>query len=137
MNIMNENRDSNYACLLSQDAIDFFLGKYVIKDGEGAIIPCPLVTQKGWKHATVRVFLKKQFSGWISFDIYNFYLSIHSSHLFCYLPSPCSLPRLLFHMSTTPRTCCICCFGAPWSVSPLRVFSVTEMNSSIFPNFFH
>lgn len=35
-----------------QDSIDLFLGYYVIKDGEGLVIPCPLHIQKDWKYGT-------------------------------------------------------------------------------------
>lgn len=37
-----------------QDAIDLFLGNYIVQDGEGKAIPCPLVIERGWKQATVR-----------------------------------------------------------------------------------
>lgn len=38
---------------LLQDAIDLFLGNYIVQDGEGKTTPCPLVIARGWKHATV------------------------------------------------------------------------------------
>lgn len=38
----------------SQDAIDLFLGNYIVQDGEGKAIPCPLVIERGWKQATVQ-----------------------------------------------------------------------------------
>lgn len=38
-----------------QDAIDLFLGNYVVKEGEGAALSSPLSRhRKGWKYATVR-----------------------------------------------------------------------------------
>lgn len=42
-------------CIFQQDAINLFLGNYVIQDGEGKLIPCPLQVQKGWKQATVTI----------------------------------------------------------------------------------
>lgn len=40
-----------------QDSFDLFLGNYVVQEGEGRLIPCPLKTQKGWKYLTVNDFL--------------------------------------------------------------------------------
>uniref|UniRef100_A0A0K8TMQ9 Phosphatidylinositol-3-phosphatase SAC1 n=1 Tax=Tabanus bromius TaxID=304241 RepID=A0A0K8TMQ9_TABBR len=35
-----------------QDAIDLFLGNYIVQSGEGSVIPSPLVISKGWKYGT-------------------------------------------------------------------------------------
>jgi len=39
--------------MCKQDSIDLFLGNYIVQDGEGLTIPCPLVINKGWKYGTV------------------------------------------------------------------------------------
>lgn len=33
--------------------MNLILGKYEVRDGEGKLVPCPLIVHKGWKHATV------------------------------------------------------------------------------------
>ncbi|XP_047001816.1 phosphatidylinositol-3-phosphatase SAC1 isoform X2 [Schistocerca americana] len=48
---------NNFADGFRQDAIDLFLGRYQVQDGEGAAQPCPLETEKGWKYITFPVVL--------------------------------------------------------------------------------
>ncbi|XP_055383120.1 phosphatidylinositol-3-phosphatase SAC1 [Condylostylus longicornis] len=35
-----------------QDALDLFLGNYMIRDNEGTLIPSPLIAPKGWRYGT-------------------------------------------------------------------------------------
>ncbi|XP_062552264.1 phosphatidylinositol-3-phosphatase SAC1 [Armigeres subalbatus] len=53
-----------------QDAIDLFLGKYVVKDGEGLTVQCPLVIQKGWKYGTFPVVLLFAFAMFFTSAVY-------------------------------------------------------------------
>ncbi|XP_063217317.1 phosphatidylinositol-3-phosphatase SAC1-B [Bacillus rossius redtenbacheri] len=48
---------NNFADGFRQDAIDLFLGNYVIEEGEGVIKPSPLDVEKGWKYITFPVVL--------------------------------------------------------------------------------
>ncbi|CAD7090352.1 unnamed protein product [Hermetia illucens] len=43
---------NNFCDGFRQDSIDFFLGNYVIPEGEGLVIPSPLDTSRGWKYGT-------------------------------------------------------------------------------------
>ncbi|XP_031625272.1 phosphatidylinositide phosphatase SAC1 [Contarinia nasturtii] len=43
---------NNFSDGFRQDAINLFLGNYVIQEGEGKLVPCPLEVRKGWKQAT-------------------------------------------------------------------------------------
>lgn len=52
INSMTRYFKNNFMDGFRQDAFDLFLGNYVVAEGEGVIIPCPLVTQKGWKYGT-------------------------------------------------------------------------------------
>lgn len=56
MNSLTRYFKNNFNDGFRQDAIDLFLGNYVVKDGEGNALPCPLVIQKGWKYPTVSLF---------------------------------------------------------------------------------
>lgn len=55
MNNQKLNLSKNNFFFALEDAINLFLGDYVVKDSEGKLIPCPLFKQKGWKHVTVRL----------------------------------------------------------------------------------
>lgn len=44
---------NNFSDGFRQDAIDLFLGHYVVKDGEGVTVPCPLRKDKDWKYVLV------------------------------------------------------------------------------------
>lgn len=39
--------------LIFQDSLDLFLGRYMVEEGEGVTVPCPLDVEKGWKYITV------------------------------------------------------------------------------------
>lgn len=43
----------NKLSLYPQDALDLFLGKYVIVEGEGNTALCPLRRPRDWKYLTV------------------------------------------------------------------------------------
>lgn len=47
------SNNNNFVIISHKDAIDLFLGNYEVASGEGATVPCPLVTYRGWKHSTV------------------------------------------------------------------------------------
>lgn len=53
MNSLTRYYKNNFNDGFRQDAFDLFLGNYVVQDGEGASLPCPLVIHKGWKYGTV------------------------------------------------------------------------------------
>lgn len=53
MNSLTRYYKNNFNDGFRQDAIDLFVGNYVVREGEGAAIPCPLEYQKDWKYATV------------------------------------------------------------------------------------
>lgn len=59
MNSLTRYFKNNFNDGFRQDAIDLFLGNYVVKDGEGSALPCPLVTQKGWKYGTVSLIFRQ------------------------------------------------------------------------------
>lgn len=54
LNSLTRYYKNNFNDGFRQDAIDLFLGSYVVREGEGATIPCPLAKQqKDWKYGTV------------------------------------------------------------------------------------
>jgi hypothetical protein len=53
LNSLTRYFKNNFNDGFRQDAIDLFLGNYVVKDGEGNVLPCPLVIQRGWRYPTV------------------------------------------------------------------------------------
>lgn len=117
--------------LFTQDSIDFFLGNYVIPEGEGLVIPSPLDTSRGWKYGTVSTTKPLQLSSFAQL------LSLYSSHLFLCLPWQCSLLQQFCLKSTTRKIFFSCCFGVQWLVLQLPVFSDTARNSSIGQGFGH
>lgn len=56
MNSLTRYYKNNFNDGFRQDAIDLFLGNYVVKESEGTSIECPLMkNQKDWKYGTVSV----------------------------------------------------------------------------------
>lgn len=43
---------NNFADGFRQDGIDLLLGNYVVKEGEGNLLPSPLVSDRGWRYNT-------------------------------------------------------------------------------------
>lgn len=60
VNSLTRYYKNNFADGFRQDAIDLFLGHYVVQEGEGAVRPCPLRVDKGWKYVTVSVLLRRR-----------------------------------------------------------------------------
>lgn len=59
MNSLTRYYKNNFNDGFRQDAIDLFLGNYVVKESEGSLMSCPLAKQqKDWKYGTVSVLLK-------------------------------------------------------------------------------
>ncbi|KAL7028764.1 hypothetical protein ACKWTF_005985 [Chironomus riparius] len=52
MNSLTRYYKNNFNDGFRQDGIDLFVGNYIVREGEGAAIPCPLEQQKDWKVAT-------------------------------------------------------------------------------------
>lgn len=52
VNSLTRYYKNNFADGFRQDAIDLFLGHYVVQEGEGAVRSCPLRVDKGWKYVT-------------------------------------------------------------------------------------
>lgn len=53
VNSLTRYYKNNFADGFRQDAIDLFLGHYIVQDGEGYTLPCPLRVDRGWKYITV------------------------------------------------------------------------------------
>lgn len=59
INSLTRYYKNNFNDGFRQDAIDLFVGNYVVREGEGASLPCPLKKlQKDWKYGTVRIFFQ-------------------------------------------------------------------------------
>jgi hypothetical protein len=43
---------NNFTDGFRQDSLDLFLGRYMVEEGEGVTVPCPLDVEKGWKYIT-------------------------------------------------------------------------------------
>ncbi|XP_055709500.1 phosphatidylinositol-3-phosphatase SAC1 [Phlebotomus papatasi] len=52
INSLTRYYKNNFNDGFRQDGIDLLLGNYVIQDGEGISVPCPLNTHRGWKYLT-------------------------------------------------------------------------------------
>ncbi|KAG6453894.1 phosphatidylinositol-3-phosphatase SAC1 [Manduca sexta] len=52
VNSLTRYYKNNFSDGFRQDSIDLFLGKYVIRDGEGSAVPCPLRRDRDWKYIT-------------------------------------------------------------------------------------
>ncbi|PZC74975.1 hypothetical protein B5X24_HaOG206877 [Helicoverpa armigera] len=52
INSLTRYYKNNFSDGFRQDSIDLFLGKYVIVDGEGNTLPCPLRRDRDWKYIT-------------------------------------------------------------------------------------
>ncbi|KAK6633158.1 hypothetical protein RUM43_012902 [Polyplax serrata] len=52
VNSLTRYYKNNFADGFRQDSLDLFIGNYVIQDGEGISVVCPLEKHKGWKYFT-------------------------------------------------------------------------------------
>uniref|UniRef100_A0A2A4JDW7 Phosphatidylinositol-3-phosphatase SAC1 n=1 Tax=Heliothis virescens TaxID=7102 RepID=A0A2A4JDW7_HELVI len=52
INSLTRYYKNNFSDGFRQDSIDLFLGKYVVVDGEGNTLPCPLRRDRDWKYIT-------------------------------------------------------------------------------------
>ncbi|XP_022818465.1 phosphatidylinositide phosphatase SAC1-A [Spodoptera litura] len=52
VNSLTRYYKNNFSDGFRQDSIDLFLGKYVVTDGEGNTLPCPLRRDRDWKYIT-------------------------------------------------------------------------------------
>ncbi|XP_015118283.1 phosphatidylinositide phosphatase SAC1 isoform X2 [Diachasma alloeum] len=52
INSMTRYYKNNFADGYRQDAIDLFLGRYIIQDGECMTLKCPLEFERNWRYAT-------------------------------------------------------------------------------------
>ncbi|XP_063975087.1 phosphatidylinositol-3-phosphatase SAC1 [Diachasmimorpha longicaudata] len=52
INSMTRYYKNNFADGYRQDAIDLFLGRYIIQDGECMTVKCPLEFERNWRYAT-------------------------------------------------------------------------------------
>ncbi|KAL0277627.1 UNVERIFIED_CONTAM: hypothetical protein PYX00_004852 [Menopon gallinae] len=52
INSLTRYYKNNFSDGFRQDALDLFVGNYIVKDGEGVSIICPLDRKKGWKYIT-------------------------------------------------------------------------------------
>ncbi|GLV39628.1 Sac1 phosphatase [Carabus blaptoides fortunei] len=52
VNSLTRYYKNNFADGFRQDAIDLLLGHYAVQEGEGAVRPCPLRVDRGWKYVT-------------------------------------------------------------------------------------
>ncbi|XP_050552190.1 phosphatidylinositol-3-phosphatase SAC1 isoform X2 [Spodoptera frugiperda] len=48
----DDEKHAEFDNLFNNDSIDLFLGKYVVTDGEGNTLPCPLRRDRDWKYIT-------------------------------------------------------------------------------------
>lgn len=53
INSLTRYYKNNFADGFRQDSLDLFLGNYIVQEGEGTVLPCPLHVDKGWKYITV------------------------------------------------------------------------------------
>lgn len=58
VNSMIRYYKNNFNDGFRQDAMDLFLGNYVVHEGEGVTVRCPLIINKGWKYAAVCIVSK-------------------------------------------------------------------------------
>ncbi|KAL7286222.1 hypothetical protein TKK_0019518 [Trichogramma kaykai] len=52
VNSLTRYYKNNFADGFRQDAINLFLGRYTVRDGECAAVTCPLETERNWRYAT-------------------------------------------------------------------------------------
>lgn len=70
INSLTRYYKNNFSDGFRQDAIDLFLGNYVVQDGEGLTVVCPLVIQKGWKYGTFPAVLLFAFAMFFASTVY-------------------------------------------------------------------
>jgi len=52
INSLTRYYKNNFTDGFRQDSLDLFLGRYMVEEGEGVTVPCPLDVEKGWKYIT-------------------------------------------------------------------------------------
>ncbi|KAL4716016.1 hypothetical protein ACJJTC_003805 [Scirpophaga incertulas] len=52
INSLTRYYKNNFSDGFRQDSIDLFLGKYIVSEGEGLTVPCPLRRDRDWKYIT-------------------------------------------------------------------------------------
>lgn len=107
VNSLTRYYKNNFNDGFRQDSIDFFLGNYKVKEGEGSQSASPLSKyKKGWKKGTV----SRTFDNFPNLNSDTFFYL--SSQLFFCLLHRCSGQLLCSPTNTTPSHCCSSCSGA-------------------------